>query len=355
MDGKQVAGLPEYFQLPGKDYVLRELRQGLIHNTYLLLNQGVPEFILQQINTHVFPDVQALMGNLSRALTYLSAEDYEHIEVIKTKEGDLYLDTGDDGYWRVLSYVAGSITYNTTSNPGIAYEAGRVICRFHSLLKEARVDGFMQVIPGFHDLELRKTQYLHALENASEVRKSQAQHALSIAGNFMEYPFPSDIHALPSRICHNDTKLNNILFSEKDEKALCLIDLDTIMPGSFLYDFGDAVRTIVNTAPEDERILEEIRFSRRLFVAFVEGMACEPALLKEEEVNQLPYGAIYMPLLHGLRALTDFLSGDIYYQVAHEMQNLDRSMSLLTFALKASEQLDFMQEVVQKKLGTGSN
>lgn len=354
MDGKQVGRLQEYFQLPGKDYGLRELRQGLIHNTYLLLNHGKPEFILQQINTHVFPDVQALMGNLSRALTYLAAEDYEHIEVIKTKEGDLYLDKGDDGYWRILSYVAGSVTYNTTSNPGIAFEAGRVICHFHSLLKDARVDSFMQVIPGFHDLELRKTQFRHALENASEERKSQARYALSIADSFMKYPFPADMHALPSRICHNDTKLNNILFSENEEKALCLIDLDTIMPGNFLYDFGDAVRTIVNTAPEDERILEKIRFSRPLFMAFVEGMAFEPAVLQEMEVNQLPYGAIYMPLLHGLRALTDFLSGDIYYQVAYDMQNLDRSLSLLTFALRASEQLDFMREVVQKKMGTGA-
>lgn len=355
MNGKQLAGLQEYFQLPGKDYGLRELRQGLIHNTYLLLNHGVPEFILQQINTRVFPDVPALMGNLCHALPFLSAEDYQHIEVIKTKDGGLYLDKGDAGCWRVLTYVSGSITHNTTSRPGIAREAGRVICRFHSLLKDAPGDEFIQVLPGFHDLELRKRQFVHALENASEVRKSQARQALSIAGKFMEYPFPADMHALPTRICHNDTKLNNILFSEKGEKALCLIDLDTIMPGSFLYDFGDAVRTIVNTAPEDERSLDKIRFSRPLFGAFVDGLACEPALLHEAEVKHLPYGSIYMPLLHGLRALTDFLSGDIYYQVAYDMQNLDRSMSLLTFALRAAGELDYMHEVVQKKLGRGGN
>lgn len=350
MSGKQAAELQGHFELPGKDYGIRELRQGLIHKTYLLLNNDVPEYILQQINTKVFPEVQALMGNLCEVLSYLKAEDYQPIEVVRTRDGGLFLDKGNAGCWRVMSYIPGSITYNTTSDPNVAREAGRIISRFHSLLQQAPPGRVTDVLPGFHDLNLRKEQYLHALENAPPGRKELAKNALAIAQSFLDYPFPFNGIMLPTRICHNDTKLNNILFSASDKKALCLIDLDTIMEGCFLYDFGDAVRTIVNTAPEDERILDKICFSRPLFEAFIDGLGTEGALLKNEEIAYLPYGAIYMPVLHGLRALTDFLSGDKYYQVAYEGQNLDRSMSLFTFAQRAAEQFEYMENVVHKNL-----
>ncbi len=337
--------------LPDNGFEVRPLRQGLINETYLLQKDGQTQYIFQRINTSVFPKVAALMGNLEKSLYYLSAEDYQNLELVKTRKGTLYLDAGEAGCWRLMNFIPGSRTYNTTTNPVVAREAGRIIARFHGLLAGAPLPEFQEVISRFHDLDFRLSELRQALGQAPAKRRNLAAKALGIIGELTQGPILPGAGNLPQRICHNDTKLNNILFSDKEQKALCLIDLDTLMKGYFLYDFGDAVRTIVNTAPEDERILEKIQFSRPLFEAFVEGIGTEPDLLSEVEIDTLARGAIYMPLLHGLRALTDYLLGDIYYQIAYEGQNLDRSMSLLTFAKRAQEELPYMQMVIRHQLG----
>lgn len=338
------------FSLPEKAYQLRAVKQGLIHQTFLVLHANRPEYVLQQINTSVFRDIEALMGNLRQALPRLGASDYQQVGLVKTRKGGLYLDSGDAGCWRMMTYVPGSVTFNTTSKPNTAREAGRIIGRFHSLLQGTDMASYRDTLPGFHNLELRAKQYDEAMKGADTVRKDLAAKAIRVAEGFLKDPFPFEKEGLPIRICHNDTKLNNILFSENSSRALCLVDLDTIMKGYFMYDFGDAIRTIVNTVPEDERLLEKIRFSRPLFRAFIDGLSTQKGLLSMPEIHSLPHGAVYMPFLHGLRALTDYLSGDVYYQVAYEGQNLDRSMSLLTFAGKAREELDFMQRTVEEFL-----
>ncbi len=340
-----------YFPIRGEGLRVEPLKQGLINETYLIREDGQTKYILQRINTHVFPDVKGLMGNLERALAFLNSTDYRAVKLIHTREGNLYLDAGASGCWRLMDFIQGSLTYNTTSDTEIAREAGRIIMCFHRLLATAPLIEFVDVLPKFHNLEVRLAQFKKALSEAPQGRKSLAERAVGIVGRLSSQPLLPEKGKLPLRICHNDTKLNNILFSEKENKALCLIDLDTLMKGHFLYDFGDAVRTIVNTAPEDERILENIRFSRPLFEAFVQGMRTDWDLLEGSEIEGLAMGAVYMPLIHGVRALTDFLQGDIYYQVAYEGQNLDRSISLLTFAERAMEELPFMDNEIRKVLG----
>jgi serine/threonine protein kinase len=154
---------------------------------------------------------------------------------------------------------------------------------------------------------------------------------------------------LPIRVCHNDTKLNNILFSE-EKKALCLIDLDTLMPGLLLYDFGDAVRTLANPAPEEETELSKIDFSIEMFAAFAEGMALNRSVFSSDEIKSLSLGPVYMPFLHGLRAYTDFLMGNPYYKVTYPDQNLDRARSLIHFARLAREHDTEMQKTLQEKM-----
>jgi len=337
-----------FFPLQGKAYQLQPIKKGLINDTYLVSGQGQPQYILQHINAVVFSNISVLMGNLQQALPYLAADDYAAIKLVKTREGDTYLDLGEAGCWRLMTYIPGSTTSSTTTKPQTAYEAGRIIGRFHTLLQDAPAANFKDSIPGFHDLDMRIIQFQEAKDAARAIRKDRAQKAIEVLQNLLMEPFPVLAKNLPVRICHNDTKLNNILFSEATRKALCLIDLDTLMKGHFLYDFGDAVRTIVNTAPEDERVLQKIHFSKPLFDAFVDGLAACRGLLSIEEVASLPLGALYMPLLHGMRALIDYLNDDAYYQVAYEGQNLDRSLSLLTFA-----QRDYMKERVMEKLITG--
>jgi Ser/Thr protein kinase RdoA (MazF antagonist) len=250
-----------------------------------------------------------------------------------------------------MTYIQDSITYNTTNSLQTAFEAGRILGKFHKLLEPASPGEFVDVLPRFHDLGLRRQEYEIAQESARSERLALAGKAIEMAHNLLGDSAFADSENLPTRVCHNDTKLNNILFSATSGKALCFIDLDTIMAGYFLHDFGDAVRTIVNTAPEDERLLEKITFSRTLFKAFVKGLASSKGLLGPGEIESLPRGVVQMPLIHGLRALTDYLNGDKYYQVHYEGQNLDRAVSLFTFASRASEEWEFMQQGLKENLG----
>lgn len=338
-----------YFLQDGKDYRFQSLGHGLINDTYHVSGNGQDEYILQRLNTSVFRNTTALMGNMEHALSLLKATDYSHITLVKTLDGSLFAGAGASGCWRLLTYLNGSTTYNTTGSSHIAFEAGRVISRFHSLLKTAPLEAFEDTLPGFHDLQLRSAQLQTALKTASADRLRKAEKAIRIASELLEYDLPYQLKDLPLRVCHNDTKLNNILFDKATGNAMCLIDLDTVMKGYLMYDFGDAVRTIANTAAEDEPAPEKIRFSKPLFESFVDGFWSAGLKMEAIEVASLPYGVIYMPLLHGIRALTDYLSGDIYYKVSFPEQNLDRSVSLLTYAQRAEGQLGYMRRQISAK------
>jgi Ser/Thr protein kinase RdoA (MazF antagonist) len=334
------------FPLKEQEFRFEPLGQGLINDTYLVSGNGKATYILQRLNTDVFRNSRALMENLQRALLLLRAEDYAPLVLVKTRAGNLFSETGKSGCWRLISYLRGSTTYNTTNSPHISGEAGRIIGRFHSLLKDAPLSAFEDTLPGFHNLELRSSQLWAARESASGDRLLKAERAIAMVGSLLKSRSSFQPNNLPVRICHNDTKLNNILFEKETGRALCLIDLDTVMKGYLMYDFGDAVRTIANASEEDEPDLGKIRFIKPLFEAFIDGFRASGLEMSAEELASLPYGVIYMPLLHGMRALTDYLSGDIYYKVSFPEQNLNRSLSLLTFAQRAEEQLDFMHRVV---------
>ncbi len=340
------------FSVAEKDYSFRPLTDGFINDTFLVLSDNRPIYILQRINHLVFQNVEGLMNNVQNALQYLEDVDYHKITLVKTRSGLRFFkdNEGETAYWRLMNYIDESTAYNTTESTDIAFEAGRIIGKFHLLLADAKVDNYIDTIPRFHDLELRKNQFEEALKNADPEKKEIAKNDLTFAIETLTKLESMKVRDLPLRVCHNDTKLNNILFSKKTDKALCLIDLDTIMKGNFHFDFGDAIRTIVNTAPEDEQEHSKITFKKPLFEAFVSGIASNKSFLSQEEINALPLGAILMPFLHGIRALTDYLNNNIYYKVAYENQNLDRSRSLFDFTHKALQNLDFMKEVTAQKL-----
>lgn len=337
------------FDLGAKEYTFSPLNIGYINDTYLISDEGVPKYILQRINHAVFKDVVGLMQNIDTALRHLSAEDYSRIELISTSQGKTYLED-TSGYWRIMTYLENSTTYNTTTSQEIAFEAGRIIGKFHLLLQHADVKNYVDTIPQFHDLGLREGQFLEALISPNPDRASAANTAIDFAKGMLIRLKSYDLSSLPLRVCHNDTKFNNVLFSKQTNRALCLIDLDTIMKGYFLYDFGDAIRTIVNTAPEDEKEHHKITFDKELFQAFVDGLAKNGPFLKQTELDILHVGAVLMPFLHGIRALTDYLNNDIYYKVAYENQNLDRCLSLFDFTNKAMDKFDYMKELISARL-----
>lgn len=336
------------FQLDTKPYQFSALHIGYINDTYLVLVNDRPKYILQRVNHSVFENIDGLMGNMTRALSHLSDENYSKIEVVQTLTGRPYW-SDEMGYWRIMTYLDNSITFNTTTSPKIAFEAGKIIGIFHKSLERVEKNQFVDTIPDFHSLELREGQFKQALSQSPSTRHETASTAIIFAQKMLSRLSEMAPHGIPVRICHNDTKLNNILFSKETEKALCLIDLDTLMKGYFHYDFGDAIRTIVNTAPEDEKDHQKITFEQDLFEAFINGIAVNGPFLTSNEINALPYGAILLPFLHGIRALTDYLEGNVYYKVSYENQNLDRCLSLFDFTDKAFKNLEYMQRTI---LGT---
>ncbi|MCM4167702.1 aminoglycoside phosphotransferase family protein [Arenibacter sp. H213] len=338
------------FKIDQKNYQFQDINQGYINDTYLVLDQNGPLYILQRVNHNVFKDIKGLMGNIANAFSYLIDTEYTPIALLKTQAGDPYFEEKEKGFWRLMTYINNTTAYDNATDVNIAYEAGKVVGKFHQLLAKAPLDNYVDTIPQFHDLSLREDQFNASLKSAKPEKLEIAKSAISFAKDTLEKLKVIDNSKLPQRICHNDTKLNNILFSKESNKALCLIDLDTIMKGYFYYDFGDAIRTVANQAIEDEQDHRKITFDRLLFEAFVDGLGANGPFLHHEELNTLAWGAVFMPFIHGLRALTDYLNDNIYYKVSYENQNLDRCLSLFHFTNKALQEVDYMDQVIKKKL-----
>ncbi len=338
------------FKIDQKTYQFQEITQGYINDTYLVLDQSGPLYILQRVNRNVFKDIKGLMGNISNAFNYLIDQDYTPIALLRTQEDAPYFEEEEKGYWRLMTYINNTVAYDNATNIHIAHEAGRVVGKFHQLLAKASLDDYVDTIPQFHDLALREQQFNDAIKSAEAEKLEVSKASIEFAKATLEKLKVINNSKLPLRICHNDTKLNNILFSKESQKALCLIDLDTLMKGYFYYDFGDAIRTVANTAIEDEQDHSKITFKRDLFEAFIDGLEANGPFLQKEELDTLAWGAVFMPFIHGLRALTDYLNNNVYYKVSYENQNLDRCLSLFHFTNKALQEIDFMQEVIKQKL-----
>ena len=334
-----------YFAIAQDSFQLQPLTSGYINDTFLVFAGQKPLYILQRINHLVFKNTNGLMSNVSIALNALISDDYATIKLISTQEQS-YFTKGEEGYWRLMSFIPGSTTFNNTEDKQIAFEAGRIVGKFHLLLQNKNPSEFVDTVPHFHDLSYREKEFEEALLNAKDEKLKIADIAISFAKNTLVQIKGMYTDELPLRVCHNDTKLNNILFSKSSDKALCLIDLDTIMKGYFFYDFGDAVRTIANTAPEGEQDYGKIIFDKELFASFVKGLASNGSFLTKEELHSLPLGVVFMPFIHGLRALTDYLNNNIYYKVTYANQNLDRCLSLFNFTQKALDNISFVERSI---------
>ncbi len=349
MESNSPGAVLPYFSITGNDYEIQLINQGYINDSYAISHKGIPVYILQRLNTAVFSNIDILMQNIHHALPYLNDENYQQISLISTIDNKPYLRINESECWRLMTMVPKCVAFNITEDEQIAAEAGRIIGKFHSLLQKAPIEEFKESISRFHDLSFRARQFTEALGNTSSDKLKTAEKAILFAKMILDEFHMYNPESLPLRICHNDTKLNNILFDKQHKKALCLIDLDTIMKGYFHYDFGDAARTIVNTVPEDEKDLSKITFNKNLFEAFVDGLCENPDFLSKAEIQHLAIGVKLMPFLHGIRALTDYLQGNIYYKISYETQNLDRCLSLFAFTKKAQEHMDYMQEVIADK------
>lgn len=334
-----------------------ELASGHINDTYLVTTDSRKQFILQRINNGVFKDVPGLIANkvsvskhLQKKLKHLPEDELKRrvLTFISTKKDIFYYHDQDGNFWNMMVYIEGSLTFETVNNEEIAYEGGKLFGEFLNLTSDFDARKLIEVIPNFHNMAFRYLQFDRALKEASEQRIEQAKACIDLVHELKE-----EMHVLQNlkdtgkiklRVTHNDTKISNALF-DANKKGLCVIDTDTVMPGIIHYDFGDAIRTICNTAAEDEKELQLVNFNLHYYKAYVKGFLEKTnSSLSLLEIKYLPLGAKTMVFIMALRFLTDFLNDDVYYKTEYPEHNLDRSKNQFKLIESLSEQFKEMED-----------
>ncbi|MBR7926664.1 aminoglycoside phosphotransferase family protein [Aerococcaceae bacterium zg-ZUI334] len=354
----------EHYQLPGELVSLTGFGSGLINKTYKIIhrvNGNEVAYILQQINNQIFPDVEGLMNNIDKVTRFLKDEarerggnpERETMTVELTKDGKLFAKTDDETYWRIYRFVDGTFCLNRVEEEAHFFEAARAFGDFAAKLHHFDARELVEVIPKFHDTRDRYRQFEEAVANDAAGRVKDLTEEIEFVRSRRDdcyYLYDLlDAGELPLRVTHNDTKLNNILLDEQTQKGICIVDLDTIMPGLVLFDFGDAIRFGANTAAEDEPDLTKVSFDLSLYEVYVKGyLEGSKGILTEREIALLPWGAKVITLEQGIRFLTDYLNGDVYYGTTRPHQNIDRTRVQFKLVKEMEVLWEEMNEVVQR-------
>ncbi|MAT46376.1 MAG: mucin desulfatase [Verrucomicrobiaceae bacterium] len=344
-----VRGIADQFAIEGQYVVGEEVKSGHINSTYLAtyeLEDGERRrYILQRINEKVFKDPLAVMRNVECVTSHINWKVLrkkrdlggQTLSLYPHKTGRFYGYGEGGGIWRCYNYFEGCQTYDVVENTRQAYEAGHAFGAFQDLVSDLPPDEIVETIPDFHHTRKRYETLMEAVDRDPCGRVDGVERELEfvrrnedVVDRLLQLREKGD---LPLRITHNDTKINNVLFDMETDEAVCVIDLDTVMPGLSLYDFGDLVRTAINPVAEDERDLAKVEMRAGIFEALVEGyLASAGRVLNEAEVSQMAFSGRLISIELGMRFLTDHLNGDQYFRVHREHQNLDRARTQLRLA-----------------------
>jgi hypothetical protein len=332
---------------------------GHINKTYKVITKANPHqaYMLQQINHLVFKDVSGVQENISRVTSHIqqrinsmagSDTSREVIRLIPTRNNLLYYVDEEGKYWRLYNFVDGSQCYQKAPSTDIAVEAGKAFGRFQKYISDLKGEPLHETIPDFHAIHKRLETFELAISNDISNRKRESETEIAFVRERSQEmkKFIDDAcrNNIPVRITHNDTKLNNVLFDENN-KAICIVDLDTVMPGFVFYDFGDAIRTLANTADEDEPDIAKVSLNTDLYKAFTRGFLSEAgSSLTSGEISGLAFSCLYMTYIIGLRFLTDYLQGDWYFTVHREKHNLERARVQFSLIKDMERKYPEMQE-----------
>lgn len=329
---------------------------GHINETYLVTCQGDKKYILQKINKTIFTRPAELMENIAATTDYIlhrSDDPRAAMRLVLTKEQKAFFEDADGEFWRLYDYVPNTICLQKTETPKDFYYCGLIFGRFQGQLANFPAETLHEPIADFHNTRVRFEQ-LHAamdvnFENRLETCKKELEFALAREGEAGAIVDKIASGELPLRVTHNDTKLNNILFDEKTRTPVCVIDLDTIMPGSSLYDYGDAIRFGASTAAEDEKDLSKVWCDLELFRTYTQGFleGCEGSLTALE-LEMMPMGAKLMTLECGIRFLADYLNGDTYFRTHYADQNLVRARTQFKLVADMEEKWEKMHQIVKE-------
>lgn len=322
------------FNLIAQENHIEKFGEGLINRTWKITDpEKNNEFILQQINKNVFKNPLHIAENINKIDQYLSARypDYLFVSSLPAANGDYMVKHTDEEYYRLLPYVKRSITLNTVQTRHESFEAARQFAKFTNLLAGFDVTELNYTLAGFHDLSARFEEFKRVVKKASPERLNQAQEAIENAFRHQDiaetHQAIMNDNLIPLRVVHHDTKISNILFDE-NHKGLCVIDLDTVMPGYFISDVGDMMRTYLSPANEEEQDFSKISIREDFFAAIVEGYLSEMnANLTENERELFVYSGKLMIYMQAIRFLTDYLNNDIYYGTSYPGHNLVRAQN----------------------------
>ncbi|QES91032.1 aminoglycoside phosphotransferase family protein [Rhizosphaericola mali] len=324
---------------------------GLINNTWLLISKN-QTYILQRVNNDVFIHPEDIDNNILLVTNYFKKNypDYFFVSPIKALNGKTMIFVEKEGYFRMFPYVKNSKTILATQSPKQSYEAAKAFGKFTKLLSNISLKEFKIVIPDFHNLSLRFQQFKMAIKNASSTRIDQAQTSIDyllrqeIIVNEYEHIVQNNL--LKYRITHYDTKISNVLFTQNDEN-LCVIDLDTIMPGYFISDVGDMIRTYVCPVTEEEPNIEKIIFREDYFEEILHGYLEQMKNdLTDTEIGYIVYSGKFMIYMQAIRFLTDYLNNDIYYGAKYEQNNLVRTNNQIALLKKLIEKESQLNQIV---------
>jgi len=339
---------------------IRRYGSGHVNDTFRVVAEK-EIFILQRINEIAFHDPDQVMANVVGVTEYLGEQirkaggdrSREALEIIRPRNGELYYQDSEGGAWRVFPFIRDIDCYDSVETPELFEASARAFGKFQRMLDGYPAETLYETIPNFHNTEDRLAKLKQAVaadvvgraaECAEEIRFAMEREAdCSVAVRALREG------VLPLRVTHNDTKLNNVLIDKATGEGICIVDLDTTMPGLSIYDFGDAIRFGANHAAEDEKDLSKVNFDINLFEAYTGGYLDGVGdTLTPAELDYLPWGAKLMTLECGIRFLTDYLQGDVYFHIERPEQNLDRCRTQFKLVRDMEEQLEVMGEIVAK-------
>lgn len=360
----------ENFDIKGDIFNIDVINSGIINNTYVISvndNGKIVKYLLQKVNTRAFKEPFKLMKNIENVTKYIKDNDKdskEVISVIKTKDNSpLYVDEdlfSHKEYYRIYNYIDDTISYDVSKNNMVVFNAGKAFGHFGKILRNYPIDMLEDTIENFHNTKKRYESFIEScrLDSVSRYKfaKEETDEIVKRRGVCSSITGLLDANMIPYRVTHNDTKVNNVLMDPKTGEPVAVIDLDTVMKGSGLYDYGDGVRSAASTASEDETDLSKVSINMELFKAYTDGYLSEMApYLNELEVNNMANSIRVITLELAIRFLDDYLNKDTYFKTNYENHNLDRARNQLKLVKDIESKMSIMEEYIKKSYNKYNN
>lgn len=361
----QLAEVLKKFCVKGSIVVTEQLKAGHINGTYKVAVEHeygeYKVYVAQAINTYVFNNPVQIMKNIDAVTAHIKkkyeelgeSSDRRVLDFLHTEEGKNYYYDSDGNFWRVYVFVSDSTTFNIFDDPKVIYNAGVGFGRFQKLLADFPIEKIGVTIPDFHNTRKRMDDFFDAVEKDEMGRCKDIQEEIEFLRTRRKTACRLqdmlENGELPLRVTHNDTKCNNVLIDNTTGEAICVIDLDTMMPGLSVFDFGDAVRFATNTAAEDETDISKVSVNIELYEQFCRGFIGElKGFFDSVEIENMAWGALIITIELASRFLKDHIEGDKYFRIHHPNHNLERARNQIALAKDMEKKFDKMCEIVRK-------